>query len=145
MEAVRDVSSLCVGGGEKCREVCAWRSLGKQIGKAITNSWVHKRPYPSLLALKGFFAQSQTHLVVPAGGASIIFAVPLHPIKALVLPMPAHAVGSDLTGADTRRKRDRSRFSKTATHVTGDTRVLPVANLRTIDVAELLKITEGTP
>jgi hypothetical protein len=84
------------------------------------------------LALTGFFAQSQTHLIAPAAGAAIIFAVPLHPTNALALSMLAHAVGSDLT-------------AKTATHVTGDTRALPVANLRTIDVAELLKVTEGMP
>jgi hypothetical protein len=41
--------------------------------------------------------------------------------------------------------RDRSRLSKTATQVTGDTRALLVANLRIIDVAELLKVTEGMP
>jgi hypothetical protein len=97
---------------------------------------VHKHPYPSSLALKGFFAQSQTHLIAPASGAAIIFPVPLHPINALAPSMPAHAVGSDLTAADAGQKRDRSRLSKTATHVTGDTRALPVANLRTIDVAE---------
>jgi hypothetical protein len=95
------------------------------------------------LALKGFFAQSQTHLIAPASGAAIIFPVPLHPINALAPSMPAHAVGSDLTAADAGQKRDRSRLSKTATHVTGDTRALPVANLRTIDVAELLKFMEG--
>jgi hypothetical protein len=91
---------------------------------------VHKHPYPSSLALTGFFAQSQTHLIAPAAGAAIIFAVPLHPSNAL-----AHAVGSDLTAAVARQKHDRSRLSKTATQVTGDTRALLVANLRTIDVA----------
>jgi hypothetical protein len=104
---------------------------------------VHKHPYPSSLALTGFFAQSQTHLIAPAAGAAIIFAVPLHPTNALALSMLAHAVGSDLTAA--RQKHDRSRLSKTATQVTGDTRALLVANLRTIDVAELLKVTEGMP
>src|SRR5262249_9832138 len=108
-----------------------WRSLGKWIGKAITISWVHKHPYPSSLALKGFFAQSQTLLIAAAAGAAIVFAVPLHPNNALALSMLAHAVSSDLTAADARRKHDRSRLSTTATHVTGDTRALPVANLRT--------------
>jgi len=120
-----------------------WRSLRKRIGKTNTTNWVHKHPYPSSLALKGFFAQSQTHLI--AAGAAIIFAVPLYPTNALALSMLAHPVGSDLTAADAREKHDRSRLSKTATHVTGDTRALPVANLRTIDVAELVKVTEGMP
>jgi hypothetical protein len=92
---------------------------------------VHKRPYPTSLRLKGFFAQSQTNLIAPAAGAAIIFAFPLHPINALALSTLAHSVGSDITGADTRQKRDRSRFSKTAAHVTRDTRTLPVANFRT--------------
>jgi hypothetical protein len=105
---------------------------------------VHKHPYPSSLALKGFSAQSQTHLIAPTG-AAIIFAVPLQPTNALELSMLAHAVGSDLTAADAQQKHDRSRLSKTATQVTGDTRALLVANLRTIDVAELLKVTEGMP
>lgn len=106
---------------------------------------MHKHPYPTSLALKGFFAQAQTHLIAPAAGAAIIFAVPLHQTNALALSMLAHAVGSDLTAADARQKHDRSRLSKTATHVTGHTRALPVANFRTIDVAERLKITEGMP
>jgi hypothetical protein len=95
------------------------------------------------LALKGFFAQSQTHLIAAAVGAAIIFAVPLHPINAPPLPTPAHTVGSDLTGADTRQKRDRSRFSKTATHVTADTRV--PWRISASSVSRLLKITEGMP
>jgi hypothetical protein len=99
------------------------------------------------LALKDFFAQSQTHLIAAAAGAggAIIFAVPLYPNNALALSMLAHAVGSDPTAADARQKHDRSRLSKTATHVTSDSRALPVANLRTIDVAELVKVTEGMP
>jgi hypothetical protein len=119
--------------------------LGNWIDKAITISWVHKHPYPSSLALTGFFAQSQTHLIAPAAGAAIIFAVPLQPTNAVALSMLARAVGSDLTVADARQKHDRSRLSKTATQVTGDTRALLVASLRTIDVAELLKVTEGMP
>jgi hypothetical protein len=75
---------------------------------------VHKQPYQGSLALKGFFAQSQTHLIAPAAGAAIIFAVPARPTNALALSMPAHAVDDDW------QKRDRSRLSKTATHVTGD-------------------------
>src|SRR5262245_22114213 len=71
--------------------------------------------------------------------------VPLHPTNALALSMLAHAVGSDLTAAHARQKHHRARLSKTATHVTGDTRALPVANLRTSDVAKLLKVTEGLP
>jgi hypothetical protein len=41
-----------------------------------------RHPYPSSLALTGFFAQSQTHLIAPAAGAAIIFAVPLYPTNA---------------------------------------------------------------
>jgi hypothetical protein len=74
------------------------------------------------LALTGFFAQSQTHLIAPAAGAAIIFAVPLHPTNALAQSMLANAVGS-VTAADARQKHDRSRLSKTATQVTGDTRL----------------------
>ena len=102
-------------------------------------------PLSEFIGANGFFAQSQTHLIAPAAGAAIIFAVPLHPTNALALSMVAHAVGSDLTAAVARQKHDRSRLSKTATQVTGDTRALLVANLRTIDVAELLKVTEGMP
>ena len=36
-------------------------------------------------------------------------------------------------------------FQKQPRKVTGDTQALLVANLRTIDVAELLKVTEGMP
>ena len=100
---------------------------------------MHKHPYFGSLALKGFFAQSQTHLIAPAAGAAIIFAVPARATNALALSMPAHADDDDW------QKRDRSRLSKTATHVTSDTRALPVANLRTIDAAELLTVMEGMP
>jgi hypothetical protein len=68
----------------------------------------------------------------------------LHPTNAPALSMLPHAVGSDLTEADARQKHDRSRLSKTAT-CDGRYSALPVANLRTIDVAELLKVTEGMP
>ena len=73
---------------------------------------MHKHPYPSSLALTGFFAQSQTHLIAPAAGAAIIFAVPLHPTNALALSMVAHAVGSDLTAALRDRKMTGRDFQK---------------------------------
>src|SRR5262249_21393731 len=119
-----------------------WRSLGKWIGKAITISWVHKHPYPSSLALKGFFAQSQTHLIAAAAGAAIVFAVPLHPNNALALSMLAHAVSSELTAADAWQKHDRSRLSTTAMHVTGDNSGSARGESPHIDVAELLKVAE---
>jgi hypothetical protein len=105
---------------------------------------VHKHPYPSSLALTGFFAQSQTHLIAPAASAAIIFAVPLHPTNALALSMLANAVGSDLTAAEARQKHAVAPFKNS--HA-GDGRYPAslVANLRTIDVAELLKVTEGMP
>src|SRR5215831_15051827 len=43
-----------------------WRSLGKWIGPAETNSCAHKRLQAHVLALKGFLRRSQTRLA-PAG------------------------------------------------------------------------------